>query len=375
LPTRILHLIDGEHPRNNGGDPGIALRACAAVTVRLDAEHRILLLGGRRLANLADECGLRGHDRLAPPLGRPTLAVRALRPLILGYEPDLLQAWSFESLSAARRAAPEIPRAAAIVDGAIPRAGRIHLTRSAAVGVCGRAAREELAGLGADVDRVMILPAPALGNAAADRARTRAALGLDDETPVLLLLGSAPHADALRFVFLLGLLTKAGAEAAGLLPPTAAQIPRAMRFLRASGRLGRIIRSDRDSGLLLPAADLAVFEGGGITTGCPPPRPAAATPHVVRAMARALPVVLSRQDATDLTLPKDVASACLGVNATLPELARLALPLMLDPHRRATVGVSARAAVAAQAGDDRFAQGLGQLWESAMAGAAKRSGT
>jgi hypothetical protein len=174
------------------------------------------------------------------------------------------------------------------------------------------------------------LPAPALPVDAGARARVRASLGISDSDPVLLLVGAAPHADAVRFTFLNGLLIKSGVRLKGLSTAGTAQPGRGARFQRGREWVN-IIRTRRPMLDVLPACDLAVFDGGG---PCPtadwPESPGAGEQVIAQAHAGGVPVVAPRWATGDDAYPAEAGEVCRGVNGTLTELARRVATLIMD---------------------------------------------
>jgi hypothetical protein len=369
---RVLHLIDGGE---DSGPPGDALAACRLLMEGTRADHEVCVIGGSRLDSEAEAAGLAEWDRIGAPLGRAALATRALRRYVLDRGgADVAHAWSVETLRAARRAVPEIPRVATPLSFPFATAAVAYLARGALLGVCGDAAAREWIDTGAPPARVKALAPLALPPERVGRSGLREALGLGDADVGLLLLGSPPHADALRFVFLVGLLSKAGVEVTAILPRGAAHWSRGLAFARAIGGMARIIVSDLPARQLLVAADLGAYVGGGPgPTSSLPPRPAAAAVALAQAVAAGVPVAAPAWGATDLAPPADWAAACLGTNATLPELARVLLPLVVDARLRARIASVGLGHARRQRWAESFVRGVTVLWAAAVRMARKET--
>jgi hypothetical protein len=140
----------------------------------------------------------------------------------------------------------------------------------------------------------------------------------------------------MRFTFLNGLLLKAGVHLTGLSTAGPAQVGRGRRFQRGREWV-TIIRTQRSLLEVLPACDLAVFDGGG---PCPtadwPESPGSGEPAIAQAHAAGVPVVSPRWATGDDAYPAD-ADVCRGVNGTLTELARRITMLAGDAALRSRV--------------------------------------
>lgn len=158
------------------------------------------------------------------------------------------------------------------------------------------------------------------------------------DVPRLLLVGREPHASAMRFVFLVGLLREAGVIAEGVVASGTPASGRGRRFGRAAGSVSRVVSTTLPRAAALRGVDLAVWAGGG--TG-----PTRSDDPVAGAAARAardcveagVPMVAPRW-AVPAGVWLDDERAVLGAeNATLPELVRVLSPLVRDGARRTEV--------------------------------------
>lgn len=358
----VLHLLDERSPGLRG-----SLDACRVLLANAPEDQRVCLLGGSMLDVAAADAGIREFDRIAVPLREPTLGVRALRRLVLDRSrPVILHAWSTRALRSARRAIPEYPLVATVVDGLdAPAPGQAHLLRRAVLGVCGPSARTEWTDVGAPAENVVLLPPPIEAAPVVDSERTRArsALGLSEGDLALVHLGTAPCADAVRFMFLVGLLVESGVETIGLIPCGATQLGRGLRYLRTSPTGAHFIVSDLPARTLLAAADLSVYEGGGMgPSSARPPRPAAATLAVSQALSRGLPVAAPRAAVSDVPALESLPDVGWAANGTLPELARVLLAFASEPDRRKEYSISALRHFRDRGLQAGFVEGVRSIW-------------
>ncbi len=300
---RILHLIDqpaaargAERPT----DPDAALLLCRTVVQRLpEFEHSVCLIGGSALEERAAGVGLPATDRVAPPLGLTVKAKRGLAAYLRDRgEPDVVHCWSGTT----------VPLAAAAT-----RAPLCMTPRGAWAGVDLRVS-------------------PAV------RAASRAALGVEDERPVVLLIGGEPgEADALRLVFLLGLLCVADYEGVWLMPASSARIARALRFHYGSGWRSRLVVTGRSFAEQVAGADVGVWLGAAWadSVGLGPSDESAVL--IGAAMGAGVPVVAPRSPAIAGLYSEAAAGECAAFNATVAEVARKLGPLVGDRARLAAL--------------------------------------
>lgn len=93
----------------------------------------------------------------------------------------------------------------------------------------------------------------------ADRAGVREGWGIQAGERVLLALADHPSLiDARRFIFHLGVMAVAGHRLVGVVPSSAAQLERAVRFTRRHHGAWRIVIDDTPTAVLMGAADAAL---------------------------------------------------------------------------------------------------------------------
>jgi hypothetical protein len=157
-------------------------------------------------------------------------------------------------------------------------------------------------------------------------------MGLADGEIAVMLLGPRPYADAVRWVFLHGILGMAGVKFTGVVTREAGQFDRGVRYFLSAPAKNRLIVSDWAGAHLLPGMDAAVYEGGGYgpTTGLPP-RPSVSTLPIALAHAAGVPVVAPEWAGDPRLYPAEAREALLGVNSALPELARVVMRLLETP--------------------------------------------
>lgn len=313
---RVLHLIDEQ------GTGDAAIMACAAVVRALPhVRHGVCLIGSSEFERRAASLGLATTDRIVPPLGRTPLAWRGLRRFLRDRgRPDLVHAWSDDGRRLARLAG----------GGALP---------------------------------CVTVPAPACARPRqpdpATRAALRTAMGVGPTDPVLLLAGEGPDLDAMRFIFLLGLLAQADVRAIGLVPRGAARLARALRFHRRLGRGEPLLIASRPAADLADVADVAVWTGPALApTNAAVSVPSAA--HVACLQAAGVPVVApygAMGAAAGLLAP-----SCAASNATPPELARLLTPLLRDEPSRSEAGRTARDWVERHRPADAFVEAVEEAY-------------
>lgn len=321
--------------------------ACAQAVEALAprCDQRVLILGHSRAARRARLLGLRGEDRIAPPLGDPSLAGTAFKRLLLAHGPfDIVHAWGVPMTRLVRQLSGG-PRL--FVTDLLT--GHVHRCFGGTLGPI--VATLAPAGL-----------SPPLAEAwRARRAPLRSRLALDDDHPTLALLADPPHAsNAARFATVLLLLEKCGLSVLGVLDASTAHLDRVGETpLSRALSLGL-----RTPGIPIPMA-LAACDAAVLA---PPPRhdePLPQSTWAERSMARVsmqlgVPVVTSQVDA----IPTLLHPACgtsrwhpVGYGAVLTALLK-------DPaaHRRAS-----RAALEWASTPDDNPNALARVWELAPA--------
>jgi len=227
----IVHVID---PMNAGwvvGSGGlfghsaaadIAVLACAeAIRVRPEDAHIVVALGTRAAAGHAEQLGLRVHAVAPAILGHAGLACRELRRVVIDLGgADVLQPWSERARTACRLAASGNGPIAAVPNEAWP-----------------------------SVDGV-------IGD---ERNAVRASLSVPDGVPMVALLADpSRHAEARRFVYMVGLLDVADIPIAGLVDRRSAHVSRARRFHAEAGVQWRMLLPEEPIARLLHACDVGV---------------------------------------------------------------------------------------------------------------------
>lgn len=368
---RVLHLIDSgfRAPSHDRSDRGLHARAwtdlavaSAALVIRRSAhDHSVCFLGPRSALDRAARAGLNADLAIAPTLGMPAFASSPLRRWAERRRFDILQCWS----PAAAACAPDL------LDSGGGRTVTLTPAGDPAPASCGSlvtftAAAADRAQRLSGAARISIISPPRLNPPdTLARLRIRRELGLENDEPAILLLGSAPNADALRFTFLINLIAVAGCAATGILPTSAAQVLRAERFVKRIGR-NRIILTDRPAPDLLAAADLAVFDVGGHgPTTILPPAPWASGWAIGHAHAAGVPTVAPRWADDGWLYPREAAPMLLTHNSSLPELARVLMGLVESPRRLALAASAVRAHF--PAADEAFCAALEGLWRDLAA--------
>jgi hypothetical protein len=351
---RVLHLIDGGfRAGRRGHDPCAAAAACTLMLDRAGPLQTVCLLGPRSAADRLRAMGFRIDAAIAPPLGSPASAWLALRRFAAaGGRPDVVQCWGRSVARLALRAfGDSLPRAAFVQSPGWVDAD-VVLSASPE---CGPAVH---------------VPPPVLPAGGPGREALRRSWGIPLDRPVVAQIGVAPQADALRFTFLVGILVHAGVGVTGLACEAAGQRPRGTRFRRGREHLP-LVTCREPLHHALTACDAAVFDGGGpAPTADYPPSPWAAT-AIAQAHALGVPVVAPAW-ARGEWYP-DAAEPCLAHNSTLPELSRVLLPLLEDSALRARASAAVAAHAARLDPATRFADGVQDAWERAIAGAPEPS--
>jgi hypothetical protein len=157
------------------------------------------------------------------------------------------------------------------------------------------------------------------------------------------LIGEGRHADALRAVFVCGLLRQAGCTIELLIPRHAASIDRARSFGREGDGpcFATLTTATQDE--VIERADLAIFVAAGTgPTRMAEESPAAARSAAIACIEAGVPFVAPRWAVPQgLLLPAE-AERCLAYDAALPELARILRTLINDPAVRRQVAESFR---------------------------------
>jgi hypothetical protein len=180
-------------------------------------------------------------------------------------------------------------------------------------------------------------PAPVLGlSLDADvRARVRASLGISEGATVGLLVGGEPgEADAARLVFLLGLIEEGEWPVVWTLPASSAQMDRGRRLLRRSGWRSRVVATSRPFAEQAAAADFGLWLGPA-TAGAGTGTASWEARLLVGALAASgVPVAAPRAWGFGFVDECAPGGAPLALNATVPELARIVMGVILSGRRR-----------------------------------------
>lgn len=325
VTRRVVHVLDmgappGRPTQSAGAIPALACaEACAATP---ECDHVVLLLGAEADAQAARELGLSPSALVSPPLRTPVLAWRSLRGVVgaLG-ERVLIQPWSDR---AARACAASGLAHAAIPTGLLPSA-----------------------------------PAPT----AHARRDLRARLGLGEHVPAIALLADPPwHADARRFVYMVGLLDVAGQEVAGVVGRATAHTPRAKRFHTEAAVGWQMVLAERPIGAVLHACDLAVIV---------PPAPHRELSECDRAWVRwsiarshvlGVPVIGGPEWLDEELCPAEVRPALTAASASITDLGRRLARLVGDAAERDRISRAVRTRALAVASRGRFAEALRAHW-------------
>lgn len=341
--TRVLHLVD-QLPTAIGADrpmdPDAALLCCAGLIRRLpEFEQSVCLVGGSRLEERAAGVGLPATDRIAPPLGLAARAIAGLRAFLQDRgEPEVVQCWSPSTLALA--AAASTAPVCGVMLGQ-PRspgwgASRVRVRRARLVVFRHADAWSEV--LGVHPGSIAMSPLPRADGAAAPAARVEARdrLGVSEGEVVLTIIGGAPgEVDALRMVFVMGLIYEAGGRAVWVVPASSARLARSLRFHANSAWPSRMIITDRAFGEQVAGADVGFWLGAPSADGSGEgPSPAGAM-LISAALDAGVPVIAPRSPLTDAMYSEAAGGACLAFNSANAEIARKLLPLVLDRSRLA----------------------------------------
>lgn len=334
----VVHVIDPMAPsvadgraglfgRRGASDAGVL--ACVETILATPGEaHAPIVLGTAEAGAHAESLGLRVHATVSTPLGHAGLAARALRRVLreLGGA-DVLQPWSERARSACRLAAVGEGAVAPVPEGLWPVS-----------------------------DRVVGEP----------RAAARARLGAADDMPMVALLADPPrHADARRFVYMVGLLDVAGIPVAGLIDRRAAHVTRARRFHADAGVGWRMLLPAEPTTGLLHACDLAVIVPPAVRAETRPYERAWVAWSVLRAHLLGVPVVGADAWLPPAALPAEAASLLRARSESVTDIGRRLARLAADETLRLRVAHEARDAARAFVGREPLAEAARTLWAGA----------
>lgn len=334
---RIVHVIDVAEPSaRRPGSPFVAIEACAeAVAALPEFQHRLAVVGTAAGATWAARVGLEPSAVASAPLGSPVLAWRALRAVVGAVGDDaVVQPWSDFAWSACRAAGY---RPHPVPAGLLPSVGRL---------ACG------------------------------DREPLRTRLGVPRDTPLVALLADPGwHADARRFVFMIGLLDVAGLPVAGLVGTATAHVARARRFHHEAAVGWRMPRPMQPATMLLRACDAAVVV---------PPQPhRELTPtargwvrwSILRAHVLGVPVVAADGWLDEDVCPQAARPELEAGDGSITEIGKRLAILAGDRRRREELGAALATHAALRSQRTTYAAGLRRHWDSAEPAAAHEIGS
>jgi hypothetical protein len=294
--------------------------ACAeAARATPEFEHVVLHVGS----------GLPGVDAATPalvipaPLREPRLAWRGLRRSVswLGAERVIVQPWSDGCYAACRAARVR------------PLAPPVALSPSLA------------------------------GEPDETRAGARSRLGIDEETPVVALLAEPSfHADARRFVYMIGLLDVAGIAVAGLVGSGTAHLARARRFHREAAVTWRLLLAEEPAVSLVHACDLVALVPPAPLRAMSPCEREWVRWSVLRCHLLGVPVVGASEWLDEGLCPPEARGYLDAAGASITDIGRKLARLVLDGGTRKRVGEAVRAHVSVGASRGDFARALRWRW-------------
>ena len=279
---RVLHLIDGSSPQATA----TTLALMAQSLGRLGhIDQRVLLLGGRSLAQTAQDSGISDAATLGVPLGRAWLGWPGVHRRIrqLGHF-DLLHCWSIGSLALATLMSRTTPRALTLTVKPSPAAIRWlrvitgESKRPTTVLTVSSTIRQALLAGGIAPDSVHLLR-PGIDMGRIDQAHRdglRKAWGAQDEpSRVLALLHDTPgSADCLTMGLAFSMMQNSAATDGLclklLVHPDQSNRPRLEKMMQHLGRASSVIQEPRlaQPWPVLPGCDAALSlgpEGAGMS--------------------------------------------------------------------------------------------------------------
>lgn len=335
-PTRgIVHVIDplgggpgaGRGLLGKGAAADVAVLACAeAIRARPGDAHAVIALGTDADAEHAGRLGLAAHAVVPTLLGHAGLASRELRRAVrtLGGA-DVLQPWSERARTACRLATIGGGAVAPVPNSTMP-----SLTAR-------------------------------LGDG---RDATRAALGVADGVPMVALLADpVRHADARRFVYMVGLLDVAGIPVAGLIDRRAAHVSRARRFHAEAGVGWRMMLPQDPTASLLHACDLAVVVPPDVRAKLSAVEHAWVMWSVLRAHLLGVPVVGGGAWLPEVARPGEVGAVLGARSESVTDIGRQLARIAADGALLAALSLEVGEAARRVATRERFGVELGSLWD------------
>ncbi len=310
----VVHVLDG------ASLPDIALLACKAVIEQSHHNnhpgsssdtHAVVMLGNHTHTEHARRLGL-PVDATILNTTQPILAWRSLRSFIANNPCDCLQPWNERTVTLCKLASANIA-------SVCPLLATDHRPSSA---------------------HQSTLPAkPDFSTIPGDSKTTiRTRYGVGHDQPMVALLADPPwHADARRFVFMIGILDVAEQPIAGLIDSRSAHLTRARRFHREAAVRWDMRIITEPLCTVLHACDVAVIV---------PPEPhrpltAVAMQHIHWSIQRAhqlgVPVVCDGAYFTDQLCPPCCFDHLAAADGSVTVIAKTLANITHDPQRRAHI--------------------------------------
>ncbi|HZW09139.1 MAG TPA: hypothetical protein VFF69_04480 [Phycisphaerales bacterium] len=329
MARRVIHVLDvpslrDRAPRSTGAIAALACaEACAATP---EFEHVVTIVGSRADAEAAAGLGVRASALSPLPLGSPALAGRSLRRALRAAAEDArIQPWSDRAARACDAA--RLPTARFPAD-LLPSVSR-------AVGP----GREEL----------------------------RARFGLAPDIPTIALLADPPwHADARRFVYMVGLLDVAGERVAGLVGSGTASTQRARRFHAEAAVGWRMVLADDPVSAVVQACDLAVIVPPAPHRPLSPCDRACIRWSILRSHLLGVPVIGGAEWLDGGVCPDEARGALVGASASITDLGRRLTRLVADGAERQRLSSAVRTHAGAGATRERYGAMLSAHWGLAL---------
>jgi hypothetical protein len=369
--VRVLHLVDPGSP----GGGGCTLRLIAEPMERLGSvEQDLLILGGRAHVELAQRCGVEPTGSIAPPLGHPAMAQRALRRTVRvlerSREPyDVIHAWTPRAAMLALMAATEHRRVAGFSVGPVTGLSMHTLMllleqRPMPLLASSTAVRDEYCSLGIPSRLFSVLP-PAVNLDSVDggdRNEMRDRWGVDRQTFVVGLLSEPVNwADAQIAINTLTRVQATGRNVRLLVHDSATHRVEAERWAAGVGMRDLLVVDDdvAEPWRVVRGLDAALLIGGELNTmdlsGAGSPfalltgggrrlRPMPGIMPLLWAMAAGVPVIAEASDAVRDVITDGVSGLLVSqgdINAAADRLLRL----YDDSTIAGRIGMNARARV------------------------------
>lgn len=396
---RVLHLLDGT--RGNEPGSGDDADACRLLLRSIPHQAHVCVVGPTGATRqIVAVSGMAALHVIRPSLGNCLLAWRDLRRFVRQTRPDVIHCWGTRMLRLVRVALPPHTPCAAVIErcaGLLPasptRAMLNRFIRSGQGTIILTTSREACALLRLEFSaaELLIVPPPVVSQAvASSRTGTEVPTEPDPEPasiagperrvrrdvsgPRLLLLGHAPHADAVRFVFLAGLLRRAGKDVMPVLSVHAARCRQARVLHRMAAPDLPVVWTRARPGRMATTGDVGVWVGADPAwIGKASLQPGDAIWSIARALAIGLPVVAPAYVLHPLNLPSALVQACAAPTASLPDLARVLLNILDNPSCLPALAAAARDYAAAKNWGHQFARDVASVWHRLAGASSDRS--